>query len=80
MTGGYSIAFTGGRSIFWSRATGAHVVYGAIRHPCAAMGYQKSCLGFLITDEYAVTDGRRNRFEGVSITYRSSTRRTTVVC
>ena len=80
VTGGYSIAFTGGRSIFWSRATGAHLVYGAIRNRYAASGHQDSCLGFPTTDEYAVTDGRRNRFEGGSITYRLSTRRTTVVC
>jgi uncharacterized protein with LGFP repeats len=78
--GGSYAHFTGGRSIFWSAAGSAHLVYGAIRAKYAALGYQKSCLGYPTTDEYAVTDGRRNRFAGGSITYRRSLHRTYASC
>jgi hypothetical protein len=44
------------------------------------MGYQRSCLGFPTTDEYAISDGRRNLFAHGSITYRSSTHTTTASC
>ncbi|MDT4915024.1 MAG: hypothetical protein QOC66_4152, partial [Pseudonocardiales bacterium] len=79
-SGGYSELYTGGRSIFWSSSTGAHLVYGAILNKYRSMGYQVSCLGYPTTDEYAVTDGRRNRFVHGSVTYRYSTRRTTAAC
>ncbi len=80
VTGGYYAHFTGGRSIYWSSATGAHLVYGAILKKYASMGYTQSCLGFPTTDEYGITDGRRNRFVGGEITYRYSTRVTTATC
>jgi uncharacterized protein with LGFP repeats/glucose/arabinose dehydrogenase len=80
VTGGAYAHFTGGRSIFYSGTTGAHLVYGGIRTRYASMGYQRSCLGFPTTDEYAISDGRRNLFAHGSITYRSSTHTTTASC
>ncbi|GAA2156787.1 glucose/arabinose dehydrogenase [Humibacillus xanthopallidus] len=80
VTGGWYAHFTGGRSIFYSGTTGAHLVYGKIRTKYASMGYQRSCLGFPTTDEYAITDGRRNRFAQGSITYRYSTNTSTSSC
>jgi uncharacterized protein with LGFP repeats len=80
VTGGWYSHFTGGRSIFYSGPTGAHLVYGGIRNRYASMGYQRSCLGFPTTDEYAITDGRRSRFAQGSITYRYSTNATTSSC
>ena len=80
VTGGYYVHFTGGRSIFWSARTGSHLVYGAIRRKYASMGFQRSCLGFPTTDEYAIPGGRRNRFVGGAITYRSSNHATTSSC
>ena len=44
------------------------------------MSYQKSCLGFPTTDEYAVTNGRRNRFVGGTITYLYTTKIATSSC
>ncbi len=72
--------FTGGRSIFWSSATGAHLVYGPIRRKYASMGYQQSCLGYPTTDELSVTGGRRSRFVHGTITYTSRTGTTTAKC
>jgi uncharacterized protein with LGFP repeats len=69
ITGGWYANFSGGRSIYWSSATDAHLVYGAILHKYASMGYQSSCLGFPTTDEYSITGGRQNRFVGGTITY-----------
>jgi uncharacterized protein with LGFP repeats len=79
-TGGWYAHFTGGRSIFYSGTTGTHLVYGGIREKYASMGYQTSCLGFPTTDEYAISDGRRNLFAHGSITYRYSTNTTTSSC
>jgi uncharacterized protein with LGFP repeats len=69
VTGGWYANFSGGRSIYWSSTTKAHLVYGAILRKYASMGYQSSCLGFPSTDEYGITGGRQNRFAGGSITY-----------
>ncbi len=68
-SGGWYANFSGGRSIYWSSTADAHLVYGAILRKYASMGYQSSCLGFPTTDEYNITDGRRNRFVGGSITH-----------
>jgi uncharacterized protein with LGFP repeats len=78
--GGSYAHFSGGRSIFWSGPTQARLVYGPIRTKYAAMGYQKSCLGFPTTDRYAVTGGYRNRFTGGMITYTTATAKTVSTC
>lgn len=43
-------------SIFWSKATRAHVVYGAIRDRWARLGWERSKLGFPTSDEYDAPD------------------------
>jgi hypothetical protein len=43
--------------IFWSAATGAHVVYGAIRDAWLGLGGPTSWLGLPITDELAEPNG-----------------------
>ena len=58
--------FQGG-SIYWSPATGAHAVYGAIRDTWAAMGWETSSLGFPVTDEYGVPGGRAQGFQHGSL-------------
>jgi uncharacterized protein with LGFP repeats len=54
-------------SIFWSRTSGAHAVYGAIRDRWAILGWERSRLGFPKSDEYAVrvqgSDYQRSDFE-----------------
>jgi len=54
-------------SIFWSKTTGAHAVYGAIRDRWAQLGWERSKLGFPISDEQAAPDEgpnyRRSNFQ-----------------
>lgn len=78
--GGYYAGFTGGRSIYYSKATGSHLVLGSIRKRYAAMGYERSCLGLPTTDEYSVDGGRRNRFVGGRITWDATTGTTRAQC
>ena len=80
VTGGYYSHFAGGRSIFWSSARGAHLVYGPIRKRYAAMGWQRSCLRFPATDQYSVKGGVRNLFARGRITYFYKSRSTVVRC
>ncbi|PEJ12640.1 hypothetical protein CN675_24440 [Bacillus toyonensis] len=51
-------------SIYWSPRTGAHEVHGAIRDKWAELGWEKSFLGYPITDELTTPDGvgRYNHF------------------
>ncbi|MFI5779315.1 hypothetical protein [Nocardia sp. NPDC051570] len=59
--------FEGG-SIYWSGATGAHNVWGAIRDKWAAYDWENGPLGFPTSDEFKVKDGGvGHRFEGGSI-------------
>jgi uncharacterized protein with LGFP repeats len=60
--------FQGG-SIYFSGATGAHVVRGAIRDKWASMGWQRSVLGYPTSEEYDVPGGRRSDFQFGSITW-----------
>jgi L,D-peptidoglycan transpeptidase YkuD (ErfK/YbiS/YcfS/YnhG family) len=56
-------------SIYWSRATGAHSVVGAILGRWAALGHENSTLGFPTSSEYAVTGGRAQDFQYGRITW-----------
>jgi hypothetical protein len=60
--------FQGG-SIYWTPQTGAHEVHGAIRQRWAALGWERSFLGYPLTDETAMPDGqaRYNNFQNGSI-------------
>lgn len=60
--------FEGG-SVYWSPASGAHEVHGAIRAKWAGLGWEKSFLGFPTTDELGTPDGvgRFNHFGDGSI-------------
>lgn len=66
--------FQGG-SIYWSPDTGAYEVHGAIRDKWAALGWEKSFLGYPLTDESITPDGigRYNHFQGGSIYWTPST-------
>lgn len=72
---GFYKHFAGG-SIFWKTYTPrAFEVHGAIREKWKSMGWEKSFLGFPITDELTTPDGqgRYNHFEGGSIYWSPST-------
>jgi glucose/arabinose dehydrogenase len=60
-------------SVYWSPATGAHVVEGEILRRWAALGWEQSYLGFPTSDEYAVPGGRRSDFQGGSVTWDAAT-------
>jgi hypothetical protein len=62
-------------SIYWSPATGAHEVHGAIRGLWSQLGWERSFLGYPATDETPTPDGvgRYNHFQGGSIYWTPST-------
>ncbi len=68
-----------GSSIYWSPATGAHEVYGGIRAQWAALGWERSRLGYPTSGEYGITGGRRNDFQHGSILWHAASGRTEVV-
>ena len=66
--------FQGG-SIYWTPSTGAYSVKGIIRDKWASMGWERSLLGYPLTDETATPDGigRFNHFQGGSIYWTPNT-------
>ena len=65
-------------SIYWTPDTGAHEVNGRIRDAWANAGWEAGALGYPISDEYAVTGGRRSDFQHGSITWDAATDTTTI--
>jgi len=71
--------FTGSAgSIYWTPASGAHEVHGAIAARWAALGWERSPLGYPTSNEYTVTSGRANTFTHGTITWIAATGATTV--
>jgi peptidoglycan/xylan/chitin deacetylase (PgdA/CDA1 family) len=60
-------------SIYWSPATGAHEVRGAIRDTWAALGWEQGPLGFPTSDEYTSEGVQRSDFQRGSITWTPQT-------
>ena len=61
-------------SIYYTQATGAHVVRGAIRSFWAKNGWEKSEVGYPIGEEMpANNNGRLQRFENGAIYWSSAT-------
>ena len=51
-------------SIYWSPATGAHEVHGAIRAKWGSLGFERGTLGYPTSDEFNSIDGGRvNTFQ-----------------
>lgn len=74
--------FVDGLSIYWTQATGAHLIYGAIREKWASMDWERSALGYPTTDEHdfeanlpgkGVVSGRQSDFQGGVITWNRQT-------
>lgn len=65
--------FSRGGSIYWTSSTGANDVYGAIRDRWAALGWERSYLGYPTSGEFAIPGGRRSNFERGYITWNAST-------
>ena len=72
--GGRYNHFQGG-SIYWTPATDAHEVHGLIRSKWASLGWERSFLGYPLTDESTTPDGvgRYNHFQGGSIYWTPAT-------
>jgi len=66
VAGGRASTFTGA-AIYWSPATGAHEVHGAVRAHYLAPGGPSSFAGFPTSDETAVAGGRASIFTGATI-------------
>ncbi len=69
--GRYSV-FVGG-SVYWSPATGAHEVHGRIRDKYKEVGWEAGTLGYPVSDEYAVAEGRKSDFQHGSIIWNAQT-------
>jgi hypothetical protein len=60
-------------SVYWSEATGAHEVHGAIRAAWAQQGWETGRLGYPTSDEHSTGNGaRRSDFQGGSVTWTES--------
>ncbi|WP_029432365.1 LGFP repeat-containing protein [Blastococcus sp. URHD0036] len=66
-------SFFQGGAIYWTPATGAHEVHGAILATWASMGWERSPLGYPITDEYGVNAGRQSDFQGGFLRWTAAT-------
>ncbi len=64
--------FQGG-AIYWSPATGAQSVQGAIRDTWAGQGWETGPLGYPVSDEYAVPGGRQCDFQHGSLFWDATT-------
>lgn len=60
-------------SIYWSPKTGAQLIHGLIRTKWAALGWEKSVLGYPTTDELNAGSGkgRFNNFQNGTIIWKS---------
>ncbi len=62
------------KSIFWSPQTGANAIWGEIRNRWSELGFERSYLGYPITDEIDFPDdGRANGFQNGDIYFWSDT-------
>jgi hypothetical protein len=72
--------FTNSGSIYWTPGTGAWSIRGAIRARWASMGWERSCLGYPVSDEFGIPGGRQSNLQHGVITYSWSTGRSTSSC
>jgi uncharacterized protein with LGFP repeats len=77
VTGGVGQRFTGGR-MYWSSGAGAHAVWGAILRRYVDLGGADSRLRLPTSDEYAVSGGIAQNFQGGRIRWDRETNTTTV--
>jgi hypothetical protein len=67
-------------SIYWTAGTGAWSVHGAIRSKWASLGWERSCLGYPLSDEFAISGGRQSNFQHGVITYSFGSGQATYGC
>ncbi|WP_309139372.1 LGFP repeat-containing protein [Nocardia cyriacigeorgica] len=61
--------FNGG-DIYWSPATGAHIIWGSIRDTWLAAGAENGRYGYPTSDEYDHQGGKAQDFQGGRITWK----------
>jgi hypothetical protein len=44
-------------------------IHGAIRAKWASLGWERSCLGYPVSDEFGIPNGRQSNLQGGWITY-----------
>lgn len=79
--GGYTIpdaqnggaGIVSGSAIYWSAQSNAHEVHGCIYQKYTSSGGPGGPLGFPLSDEYAIVDGRQSDFQNGYITFDNST-------
>jgi len=64
--------------VYWSPATGAHEVHGAILGTYLRLGASNSRLGFPVSDESPTSTGRYSNFQHGRIAWNSTTAAITV--
>jgi uncharacterized protein with LGFP repeats len=72
--------FSNAGSIYWTPSTRAWSVHGAIRAKWASLGWERSCLGYPMTDEFAISVGRQSSFQQGFTTWNATTRITQSSC
>lgn len=70
-----------GGSIYWHPETNAHEVHGLIRQKWSELGWEKSFLGYPMTDEISTFDdaGKVTKFQGGELIWRKATNQVSVV-
>ncbi|MDQ6651097.1 MAG: hypothetical protein M3Z02_13420, partial [Actinomycetota bacterium] len=71
-SGGRLNVFQGG-SVYWSPASGAHEVHGAIRDRWASMGSETGFLGYPVSEEFGVLGGRQSNFQRGALFWSAAT-------
>jgi hypothetical protein len=72
--------FSGSGSIYWTPSTSARSIHGAIRSKWARMGWERSCLGYPVSDEFGIPDGRQSNLQRGVITYSWTTGQASSSC
>jgi hypothetical protein len=67
-------------SIYWTPSTGAWSIHGAIRAEWASLGWERSCLGYPASDEFAISGGRQSNLQHGFITWIAATGATRPSC
>ena len=65
--------FSKGAGIYWSPASGAHEVLGAIRLAWVAAGSELGAAGYPVSEEYATAVGRSENFQHAVIAWDQTT-------
>ncbi|HEY1636123.1 MAG TPA: endo-1,4-beta-xylanase [Acidimicrobiales bacterium] len=72
--------FSNSGSIYWTPNTGAWSIHGRIRDKWASMGWERSCLRYPVSDEFAIPGGRQSNLQQGVITYSFSSGQATPSC